>query len=252
MRSKKLRRTCGGSPRQACAGHTRRGLVSGRDAGRPEEQAHLPLGQEGLTSPSRSRSAHPINLSVRCGLPGTRNRRCPGSAVLQHQSHAASSGRNRHKGQRRRPRDPPPRSDRLARIEGPRDTQKHIPLAAAAAGARAQQPRKYLAVHATELAVEPNLQILRRRRRSLLLCMEHAHQSALENHVYRPPRLGSHRSLNLRIGIRRSYSSFILSVSSIIISTRPYVSSRPCAQSLSLCTASSTCVTAYWPGFVAM
>jgi hypothetical protein len=30
--------------------------------------------------------------------------------------------------------------------------------------------------------------------------MEHAHQSALENHVHRPPRLGSHRSLNLRIG----------------------------------------------------
>jgi hypothetical protein len=31
--------------------------------------------------------------------------------------------------------------------------------------------------------------------------MEHAHQSALENHVHRPPRLGRHRSLNLRIGI---------------------------------------------------
>ena len=42
---------------------------------------------------------------------------------------------------------------------------------------------------------------LRRRRRSLLLRLEHAHRSAVENHVHRPPRLGSRRSLNLRIGI---------------------------------------------------
>ena len=34
--------------------HTGRGLVPGRDAGRPEEQADLSLGQEGLASPSRS------------------------------------------------------------------------------------------------------------------------------------------------------------------------------------------------------
>src|SRR6185503_15682921 len=54
----------------------------------------------------------------------------------------------------------------------------------------------------TELAVEPNFQILRRHRRSLLLRLEHAHRSAVENHVHRPPRLGSRRSLNLRIGIR--------------------------------------------------
>ena len=63
-------------------------------------------------------------------------------------------------------------------------------------------PRKYLAVHATELAVEPNLQILRRHRRSLLLRLEHPHRSALENHVHRTPRLGCRRSVNLRIGIR--------------------------------------------------
>jgi hypothetical protein len=40
-------------------------------------------------------------------------------------------------------------------------------------------------VHATELAVEPNLQILRRHRRSLLLRLERPQQSALENHVHR-------------------------------------------------------------------
>ena len=80
-------------------------------------------------------------------------------------------------------------------------SQKPIAPAAAAACARAQSARKYLAVHETELAVEPNLQILRRHRRSLLLRLEHPHRSALENHVHRTPRLGRRRSVNLRIGI---------------------------------------------------
>jgi hypothetical protein len=40
-------------------------------------------------------------------------------------------------------------------------------------------------------------------RRSLLLRLEHAHRSAVENHVHRPTRLGSSQSLNLRIGITR-------------------------------------------------
>src|SRR5262249_45829032 len=64
------------------------------------------------------------------------------------------------------------------------------------------RPRKYLAIHAAELVIEPNFQILRRHCRSLLLRLEHAHRSAVENHVHRPPRLGSRRSLNLRIGIK--------------------------------------------------
>jgi hypothetical protein len=68
--------------------------------------------------------------------------------------------------------------------------------------ARTQRPRKYLAIHAAELAVEPNFQILRRHRRSLLLRLEHAYRSAVENHVHRAPQLGSRRSLNLRIGIK--------------------------------------------------
>src|SRR5262249_8089504 len=75
------------------------------------------------------------------------------------------------------------------------------PERAPATRTRTQRPRKYLAIHAAELVVEPNFQILRRHRRSLLLRLEHAHRSAVENHVHRPPRLGSRRSLNLRIGI---------------------------------------------------
>jgi hypothetical protein len=95
----------------------------------------------------------------------------------------------------------PPRSSRVAWRQGPQGSKQHLALAAPATRARTQWPRKYLAIHAAELAVEPNFQILRRHRPSLLLRLEHAHRSAVENHVHRAPRLGSRRSLNLRIGI---------------------------------------------------
>src|SRR6266581_2673616 len=133
-------------------------------------------------------------------MPRTWNRRRPRAARLQHRSHAASSRRDRHQGRPWCPRDCHPRSSRLARRQGPRGAAQHL---AAAARARAKQPRKYLAVHAPELAVEPHLQILRRHRRSLLLRLEHPHRSALENHVHRLPRLGDRRSLFVRVGITR-------------------------------------------------
>src|SRR6266705_3134364 len=200
-RLKKLCHPRGGSPRGTPAGHTARGVVPRRDAGRAEEQAHLPLGPERLASPGHPRSTHPIDLSVRCGMPRTWNRRRPRAARLQHRSHAASSRRDRHQGRPWCPRDCHPRSSRLARRQGPRGAAQHLAPAAAAARARAKQPRKYLAVHAPELAVEPHLQILRRHRRSLLLRLEHPHRSALENHVHRLPRLGDRRSLFVRVGI---------------------------------------------------
>jgi hypothetical protein len=40
-----------------------------------------------------------------------------------------------------------------------------------------------LAVHQAELAFEPYRQILRRYRRSLLLCLEHTYRPTVENHV---------------------------------------------------------------------
>src|SRR5215471_5442346 len=56
-----------------------------------------------------------------------------------------------------------------------------------------------MAVHASELAVKPELQILRRHRRSLLLRLEHTYRPTVEDHVYRPTRLGDRRLLILRI-----------------------------------------------------
>src|SRR5215813_10525336 len=72
-----------------------------------------------------------------------------------------------------------------------------------AARTRTQRSRKHLAVHASELVVKPDFQILRRYRRPLLLRLEHTYRPALEDYVHRATRLGSSRSLNLRIGIRQ-------------------------------------------------
>jgi len=70
-----------------------------------------------------------------------------------------------------------------------RSTQHHADPAAR------QMPRiepagERLAIHARQLAIEPDLQILRRHRRSLLRRLEQARGSTLENHVYRYARLG--------------------------------------------------------------
>src|SRR5262245_8573154 len=100
----------------------------------------------------------------------------------------------------------------MAWRQGPQGSKQHLDLAAAATRARTQRPRKYLAIHAAELAIEPNFQILRRYRRSLLLRLEHAHRAAVENHVHRAPRLGSRRSLNLRMGIT---ASILLEISAL-------------------------------------
>ena len=56
-------------PQQPCARHAGRGVVSGRDAGRAEKQAHLSLGQKGIAAAGRPRSTHPIDLPVRCRVP---------------------------------------------------------------------------------------------------------------------------------------------------------------------------------------
>src|SRR5262249_16691455 len=89
----------------------------------------------------------------------------------------------------------------MAWRQGPHGSEQHLTRAAAAARTRTQRPGKHLAVHASELVVKPDFQILRRYRRPLLLRLEHTHRPTLEDYVHRATRLGSSRSLNLRIGI---------------------------------------------------
>src|SRR5580693_1720404 len=55
---------------------------------------------------------------------------------------------------------------------------------------RAELAGKRMAIHARKLALEPDLQILRRHRRPLLRRLEQAHRSALADHVARTTRLG--------------------------------------------------------------
>src|SRR5262249_17484610 len=93
----------------------------------------------------------------------------------------------------------------MAWRQSPGGSEQHLTLAAAAARTRTQRPGKHLAVHASELVVKPDFQILRRYRRPLLVGLEHTHRPTLEDYVHRATRLGSSRSLNLRIGITPNY-----------------------------------------------
>ena len=61
-------------------------------SGWSEEQTHLSLGQKGLTSARQRRSTHPVDLSVRRGMPAKRG---AGVALALP---AASSRRDRHQG----------------------------------------------------------------------------------------------------------------------------------------------------------
>src|SRR6266481_39030 len=89
----------------------------------------------------------------------------------------------------------------MAQVAGPQGPAQHLAATAASAFARAQSPGKHLAVHAPELAVKPHLQILRRYRRPLLLCLEYADRPTLENHVHCSARVGNRASVAVRIGI---------------------------------------------------
>ena len=66
---------------------------------------------------------------------------------------------------------------------------------------KAESADGFIRVHAAKLAVESGVQIIRRYCGPLLLCLEHAHRSALEHHVHRSPRLGKRGLSNVRIGI---------------------------------------------------
>src|SRR5262245_7151632 len=209
-RSKKLRRACGGNPRETRTRHTGRGLVSRRDAGGPKEQAHLSLGQERFTPPCRPRSTDPIDLSVWCGLSRTWSRRRPRAAGLQLRSHAAPSRRDRNQSRPRSARHHPPWSGRTAWRQNLGRSEQHLTRAAAAERTRTHRPIKHQAIRASELVVKPGFQILRRYRRPLLLRLEHTQRPTLEDYVHRATRLGTSRSLNLRIGRRWAIIELII------------------------------------------
>src|SRR5262249_9331748 len=110
-------------------------------------------------------------------------------------------------------------------VDPPRRAGKHHHHCAAAKMPRAQSGRKYLAVHARQLALEPSLQILRRSRRQLLQRLEQAGRSALAHHVHWTAPMGArvlikgnwYYAAGLRAGAamaERTGMSFAASVSS--------------------------------------
>ena len=78
----------------------------------------------------------------------------------------------------------------MACLEEAAGSRQHHTHPIAAKVTRVEPGRKYLAVHARQLALEPGLQILRRHPRSLLLRLEQAHRYALEDNVHRNKRMG--------------------------------------------------------------
>ncbi len=198
-RSKNFAEPCGGNPREARTRLTGRGLVPRRDAGGSKEQAHLSLGQEGVTPSCRPRSTDSIDLPVRCGLPRTWWRRRLRAAGLQLRSHAAPSRRDRNQS---RSRSTPFSS--LIRLAGMAPRPSTFQATSRSCSSRHTLPnstaKKIFGNSCGRTGFEPNFQILRRHRRSLLLRLEHTHRPTLDDHVHRAPRLSSRRALNLRIG----------------------------------------------------
>src|SRR5262245_25762861 len=182
--------------RAQLAPDTGRGLVPRRDAAGPKEPAHLSLGQKGSRPGAAHEQSTQSTYLIGAGCPeraGVAALVLPACNTQARQLHldeiAAKITPGAHAILLLDQAEW--HSAKVLKV-----SEQYLTLAAPATRTRTQRPRKYLAIHAAELVVEPNFQILRRHRRSLLLRLEHAHRSAVENHVNRPP-----RSLNLRIGI---------------------------------------------------
>jgi len=71
-----------------------------------------------------------------------------------------------------------------------RDPVQHHAHAFAAKVARAEPRGKYMAVHARQLVVKPDFQVIRRYRRPVLRSLEQTHRSTVEDHVYRTAGMG--------------------------------------------------------------
>ena len=88
-------------------------------------------------------------------------------------------------------------SGRLALDEAGDPRQHHRPGAAATI-ARVEPGGECLAIHARQLVVEPDLQILRRHRRAVLPSLEQPHRPTMEDHVPRHAQMGAWVLINDR------------------------------------------------------
>ena len=194
---KQLRRACGGSPRETCLGHTGRGMDPGRDRVGQTNKLTYRLARKGSRPRASHESTHPVDLSVRRGMPAKRG---AGVALALP---AASSRRDRHQGH-------PPAATPFSFSIKPADMAQKDLRVPSSISLLPLSPR-----HAPELNSQENIwQFMRqnrlsnrifksfqRHRRSLLLRLEHPDRSVLENHVHRSSRFGRCRSLFVRTDI---------------------------------------------------
>src|ERR1700728_261944 len=188
---KKLSRALeGDGAREGRRARRHRGLVRRRGPHRPKEQDHPPLGQARHASERADGPTNRLGLYLRRDLPQARKGCSPHHAQMQHGGDELAPGRNRRSDRAGRTRGASRRSGRLASVGPARHAAQHHldPVAGEMSGA--QSAGKRLAVPARQLALKPNLQILRRRRRPLLRGLEQPRRSTLADHVHRPSQLG--------------------------------------------------------------
>ena len=131
-----------------------------------------------------------VGLYFRSHLSCRRKRCRTRPALLQQRGHGPASRGNLACGRARSTCARSSRSGRMACFQEAASARQHYSRSIAAKVTRVEPGRKYLVVHARQLALEPGLQILRRHPRSLLLRLEQAHRYALEDNVHRNKRMG--------------------------------------------------------------
>src|ERR1700689_3753641 len=168
-----------------------RSLVPRRSPHRPKKQDHAAVGRTRHAPFRLEGSAHRLGLYLRRHLSCARQGDGSRPALLQHRGHGIASQGDRTRRATRSPRGAVRGSSRLARHREAESARKHDAGPAAVQITRAQSRRKHLAIHARQLALEPDLEKLRRHRRSLLLQLEQARRTALAHYLNRNARLGS-------------------------------------------------------------
>jgi hypothetical protein len=154
-------------------------VVPGQNAGRAEEQ---PLGSEGLPSPRRARSAHPVDTYLSGAVCTDRGAgaalvlpACNSEAIQLHLDEIT--------------RKVAPGAHAILILDQAgwhgakelRIANNISPYYRCRRAHPSSQPSEHLAVHASELAVKPHFQIIRRHRRSLLLRLEHTYRPTVED-----------------------------------------------------------------------
>ena len=86
----------------------------------------------------------------------------------------------------------------IRRAEHPGEPLDPVP---AALFSRTESDRKHLAVPATNLPLQPRVRNLGGNRRCLLRCLEPTDRRNRPHQINRNPKLGGHRSMNMRVGI---------------------------------------------------